>query len=50
MRKFFLVAYGANIRTSRMILLSNNIADNLFGNDKRHTAFPSPRNCRGRLA
>jgi hypothetical protein len=42
--------YGANIRTNCMILLSNNIADNLFGNDKRHTTFPSPRNCPGRLA
>jgi len=30
--------YGANIRTSCMILLSSNITDNLFGNDKRHTA------------
>jgi hypothetical protein len=29
-------AYGANIRTSRMILLSINITDNLFGNGKRH--------------
>jgi len=42
--------YGANIRTNCMILLSNNITDNLFGNDKRHTTFPSPRNCPGRLA
>jgi len=44
------IPYGANIRTNCMILLSNNIADNLFGNDKRHTTFPSPRNCPGRLA
>jgi hypothetical protein len=32
-----------------MILLSENITDNLFGNDKRHSTFPSPRNCPGWL-
>jgi hypothetical protein len=42
--------YGANIRTNCMILLSNNITDNLFGNDKRHTTFPSSGDCPGRLA
>ena len=45
-----IVSYGANNQTSRMILLSDNITDNLFGNGKRHTTFPSPRNCPGQLA
>jgi uncharacterized protein YjcR len=42
--------YGANIRTSRMIFLSDNITDNLFAHDKRHTTIPPPRNRPGRLA
>jgi hypothetical protein len=39
---------GANIRTSCIILLSNNITDNLFGNGKRHTTLPPPRYYLGR--
>jgi hypothetical protein len=42
--EFSFKAYGANIRTSRMILLSGNITDNLFGNDKRHTTISSAGN------
>ncbi len=34
-------AYGANIRTNRMILLSNNITDNLFSDDERLKSLPS---------
>ncbi len=34
------MAYGANIRTGRMILLSTKITDNLFCNDERHNSLP----------
>jgi hypothetical protein len=44
-----LLSYGANIRTSRMILLSNNIKDNLLCNDKRYTTFPPSCNRPSRL-
>ena len=35
--------YGANIRTNCMILLSNNITDNLFGNDKCYGPDGEPK-------
>ena len=42
--------YGANIRTNRMTLLSNNITDNLFSNDERLKSLPASGHRPGRVA
>ena len=44
------IPYGANIRTNRMILLSNNITDNLFSNDERLKSLSASGHRPGRVA